>query len=127
MLLHIIIRKDEIGEERVDVCPTEEYLQVSYFELPEGKTFKPHKHIFCERHTVITQESWIVIAGKIKAIHYDIDDTILEENILDSGDCTITFEGGHNYLSLENGTKIYELKNGPYFGQEADKTFIGEK
>jgi hypothetical protein len=43
------------------------------------------------------------------------------------GDCSITFFGGHNYLSLEPDTCVVEAKSGPYFGQEKDKVFINEK
>jgi hypothetical protein len=62
--------------------------------------------------------------GKIKAILYDIDDSIICEEILESGDCSITFCAGHNYESLEDGSLVYEFKTGPYFGQEKDKVFI---
>jgi len=124
LLLHIVNRKSEITNQRIDISPNEEFLQVSCFKLNEGKTFKAHKHIENIRTTNITQESWIVITGKIKAILYDIDDTILEEVVLEAGDCSITFRGGHNYLSLEDNSTVYEYKTGPYFGIDKDKTFI---
>lgn len=94
--------------------------------MPKNKTFKSHKHIPLERLTDITQESWVVVSGAIQTIHYDIDDSIIEENVLYQGDCTITFKGGHNYKSLEENTKVYEFKTGPYYGQKSDKVFIGE-
>ena len=124
ILCHIVNKKSEILETRTDVCPNDKFLQVSCFYLPLGKTFKPHKHIENIRTTNITQESWVVISGKIKAILYDIDDSILSEEILECGDCSITFIGGHNYESLEENSTIYEYKTGPYFGQEKDKVFI---
>ena len=35
--------------------------------MEEGKTFKPHKHIWKNRtRDVIAQESWVVIQGKVK-------------------------------------------------------------
>ena len=123
-LLHVVNRKEDISSKRVDICPNDKYLQVSCFSLPKEKTFKPHKHIPLERSTDITQESWVVIQGKIKAILYDLDDTILEEVVLNRGDCSITFEGGHNYESLEDDTLVYEYKTGPYFGQKKDKVVI---
>jgi hypothetical protein len=123
-LLHIVNRKKEIVEKRNDISPDEEYLQVSCFSLPEGKTFQAHKHVPVERTTHITQESWIVIQGKIKAFLYDTDDSLLKEIILEPGDCSITFHGGHNYLSLEDNTLVYEYKTGPYFGKIVDKVPI---
>jgi cupin fold WbuC family metalloprotein len=124
LLLHIVNKQSDITEQRVDISPNEEFLQVACFKLNEGKTFKPHKHIENIRTTTITQESWIVVKGKIKAILYDIDDTILEEVILDAGDCSVTLRGGHNYVSLEDGSIVYEYKTGPYFGIDKDKVFI---
>ena len=39
-------------------------------------------------------------------------------------DISITFYGGHNYVSLEDDTRVYEYKTGPYMGQARDKEFI---
>jgi len=124
VLLHIINTKKEITEQRQDLSSNEEYLQVSCFQLQKGKTFRPHKHIELLRKTDITQESWVVIQGKVKAILYDLDDKIISEEILEAGDCSITFRGGHNYESLEDNSIVYEYKTGPYFGQITDKVFI---
>ena len=47
--------------------------------MNEGKTFKPHKHIWKERtRNVIAQESWIVIQGSVKCIFYDINNVCSE-------------------------------------------------
>ena len=124
LLLHMINTIDEITQKRMDISPPEQYLQVACFEMPKGKTFIPHKHKTQMRTSDICQESWVVISGQIKAILYDIDDTIREEVILNPGDISITFRGGHNYLSMEDGTVVYEYKTGPYHGRDADKEEI---
>ena len=93
-------------------------------KMSEGRTFRPHKHIGMDRKTTITQESWIIIKGSVKVILYDLDDTIISEGILNIGDISITFRGGHNYKILENDTLVYEYKTCPYMGQKLDKTFI---
>lgn len=124
ILLHIINKLEDINKARTNVIPDNEYLQLSTLNLDKDMTFKAHKHIKCVRETDITQESWVVIKGKVKAILYDIDDKIIHEEILNPGDCSITFRGGHNYLSMEQGTIVYEYKTGPYFGQDKDKVFI---
>jgi hypothetical protein len=94
--------------------------------MNNGKTFPAHKHIKKERHyqEQIAQESWIVIKGKVKAILYDLDDTIISEEILYPGDASFTLEGGHTYEILEDDTVVYEYKTGPYEGQEFDKVFL---
>ena len=124
-LLHLIVSKDDITPGRQDVISEENFIQCSVLNMEEGKTFKPHKHIWKERtRNVIAQESWVVIQGSVKCIFYDIDDTIIAEPILNVGDASFTLEGGHNYYILEDNTLVYEYKTGPYEGQKLDKTFI---
>jgi hypothetical protein len=124
ILLHIIYRCDEV-EERTNVAPDDAFLQLATMKLQKGKTFQAHKHLYKEvEPKTIAQESWIIVKGKVKAILYDLDDTIITEKILSQGDCSITFRGGHNYLILEDDTIVYEYKSGPYLGQEKDKEFI---
>lgn len=123
-ILHIIVRKNDIRSERMNIIDDEHFLQLAAMLLPNGKTFKPHKHVYSEKTTTIAQESWVVIQGRVKAILYDLDDTIIEKPILESGDVSITLHGGHTYEILEDNTLVYEYKTGPYTGVENDKEFI---
>lgn len=126
VLLHIIFRKETLasGPERAELVESNEVIQCSALRLQEGKTFKPHKHNTDNKEVTTTQESWVVIQGRVKAIYYDLDDQIIEEVELGPGDLGITLRGGHNYLILEDNTLVYEYKTGPYYGQARDKTFI---
>lgn len=124
-LLHMIVRKNDIKPGREDIVDSVNFIQCSMLNMNEGKTFKPHKHIWKERNRfVIAQESWVVIQGSVKCIFYDLNDEIIAEPILYPGDASFTLEGGHNYLVLEENTLVYEYKTGPYEGQSMDKTFI---
>jgi hypothetical protein len=123
-LLHIIFKIENICEGRNEISPEDEFLQVSCSMLNCGKKFKAHKHIENIRNSNITQESWIVIVGKIKIFCYDIDDSLIFEDILKKGDCMITFRGGHTMECLEEGTVVYENKLGPYLGHDKDKKNI---
>ena len=124
-ILHIIVRKNEINPGREDLISEDNFIQCSRLNLKKGTTFKPHKHIWKESNrNVIAQESWVVLQGSVKCIFYDIDDTILSNEILYVGDASFTLEGGHNYEILEDNTLVYEYKTGPYEGQELDKKFI---
>lgn len=133
LLLHIINYVEDI-DKRCDLCPPEEFLQVATFKLMEGKTFQPHKHIKKLVAHDITQETWIILRGSVEMVLYDIDHRvyksgkppILERVKLQTGDCSITFRGGHNYICLEDNTLVYEVKTGPYLGQKKDKEFINE-
>ncbi len=132
VLLHIVHRLRDIesvptkdGLARTNVAPDEEFLQLATLRMDKGKTFKPHKHIFKDgEKSVIAQESWMVARGKVKAFLYDLNDEVMEEVVLEAGDCSMTFRGGHTYEILEDNTIVYEYKTGPYKGIEADKTFL---
>ena len=123
-LLHIVNTYDEIVDGRVDLSPAEQYLQVCSLKMSKGKTFIPHKHLKQIRISDICQESWAVVEGSVKATFYDIDDTVIEEVVLNKGDVSVTYHGGHNYTSLQDGTIVYEYKTGPYMGREYDKEDI---
>ena len=124
ILLHLTTNIDEIKSERKDIAPDNEFLQLAILKMNKGKTFQPHKHIEYKKETDIAQESWFVYKGKVKCIFYDIDDTIIDEVILNEGGISMTFRGGHNYEILEKNTIVLEYKTGPYLGQKLDKTFI---
>jgi len=126
VLLHIVVRKEDVMGDRLNVSPDEEYLQLAVLNMKKGKTFRPHKHILYEKVTDIAQESWCVVTGKVNAVLYDLDDEIISEEVLNAGDISMTFRGGHTYEFLED-SYVCEYKTGPYFGQENDKVFIDGK
>ena len=119
-----INRRKEISEDRSDMCSETELLQISTKLLKKGTTFKPHKHNELERTSKTTHEAWIILEGSIRAKFWDIDDELIFETILNSGDCAVVFRAGHGFEVLEDNTILYEVKNGPYYGQLKDKTFI---
>ena len=124
-LLHIFYTLNDISN-RTDIVDSSQFLQVASIGLNKGQTFKPHQHIWRENISkkVIAQECWIVLQGSVRVDYYDTDGAFLGSIILNQGDVTITLEGGHNYQSLSDNTKVYEIKTGPYYGQELDKKFL---
>lgn len=123
VLLHLVYRLSEVHG-RTNVAPENEFLQLASMKMQKGQTFKAHKHITHEKVTNIAQESWLVIAGRVECIFFDLDDTIVSRPILNAGDCSMTFRGGHNYIILDDDTIVYEYKTGPYLGIALDKEFI---
>lgn len=127
-LLHIVRRKQEMIRQesnREDLSPTNQFLQIASLNLPKDKTFKAHQHIWRKgEDLIIPQESWIVIDGCVQVLYYDLDGRLLDSHNLFSGDISITFEGGHNYVICAERTLVYEVKSARYYGQELDKTFI---
>ena len=126
-LLLTLNRKEDISTSRTDLSPANEYLQCATKNLTKGMKFKPHRHNELIRKTDITQEAWVFLSGKVRAKFYDLDESLILDTELGAGDCAIVFKAGHGFEVLEDNTIIYEFKTGPYFGQEADKSFIEEK
>jgi cupin fold WbuC family metalloprotein len=124
-LLHLVSKSTDFNG-RIDVAPDDQFLQMAKIKMSKDKVFKPHQHIWKPSPTeqVIAQESWVVIKGSVKVLYYDIDGCFLTTEIIEQGDVSMTFEGGHSYEILEDDTIVYEYKTGPYCGIENDKVFI---
>jgi len=125
-LLHIINRFNEIKPRREDIVPRDQFLQMATIKMEEFQTFRPHRHVWGHFDDVrICQEAWVVLTGKVQVILYDLDDSILRDDIvLYPLDNSITIEAGHNYKALCPDTTVLEFKIGPYRGQALDKEFI---
>jgi cupin fold WbuC family metalloprotein len=123
--LHTIYRYTQIHN-RTEVADADQFLQLATLRLNKGKTFRPHQHIWKPTpvEKIIAQESWVVIQGSVEVSFYDVNGELLEKQTIGPGDCSMTFEGGHTYLILEDDTVVYEYKTGPYQGQELDKVFL---
>ena len=125
-VLHCIYRLNDCKKDRCDFTSEDKYLQGCVMRMNDGKSFKNHKHIRCDRETDMTHEAWIVFRGKVKVKYYDNDEKYIGTEIINAGDCTITFGGGHKFFCIEDDTLVYEFKNGPYYGRESDKVFIDD-
>ena len=125
VLCHLVNRLEDITD-RTNVSTDDQFLQLATLRLPCGHTFRAHQHIWkpVPVGTVIAQESWVVIRGSVRVMFYDTDGTLLTTVDLGPGDASMTFQGGHNYLILEDDTVVYEYKTGPYQGQALDKVFL---
>lgn len=124
--IHIVHRPNDVLEQRTNIIPSDNFLQLAVLSMEKGTTFRAHEHIWKDINytQAIAQESWVVVRGSVKCSFYDIGGELLEEHILGPGDLSITLKGGHNYLILEDNTLVYEYKTGPYEGQALDKIFI---
>lgn len=122
-LLHLVHRKEDFEQERVNLSDSDEPLQLASLCLPGERTFRPHRHLRHVRTIELTQEIWVIIDGVVEVTYYDLDGTELCRRMLHGGDCTLTFRGGHTYTAKSNWLRAYEVKSGPYKGQDADKVF----
>jgi hypothetical protein len=122
LLACIMSAADAAG--RTDAAAAEEILQASLLRLPHGKTIAPHQHLPQVRTTTGTCESWVVVSGRLIAQVFDLDRALIATLGLTAGDCMILYRGGHNFTVVSADAVIYEIKNGPYNGPEADSEKI---
>ena len=124
-LLHIIFRPTKKNQ-RINISPENEFMQVCYLSVNKDNNFPSHKHFWKKNRQKkrIVQESWLVIKGLVKVTFFDVNDKVLTTTILKPGDLSVTFEGGHKIDILKNNTLIYEHKNGPYEGQKKDLVYL---
>lgn len=119
-----IIKLKDIGEYRTDISPESEYIQVSARSIKKGIKVPAHIHLPIDRRTDITQETWIIISGKIEFELFDLDNSFICLGIIEAGDSLTLYRGGHSLKIIEENTIMYEIKNGPYFGIDSDKKLL---
>ena len=108
--------------ERIDASTDDEILQVSLINL--NRDVAPHKHYNIERRTWGTQEAWVIMQGRVEVTIYDTEDVPVDGLVLTAGACAVFYEGGHSIRPLTDDVKLYEIKNGPYYGPLKDKVRI---
>lgn len=99
----------------------EEFIQVGAWEYEAGKELAAHIHNKVDRTISRTCEVLYTIKGSLKADIYDLHEELVDSLIVLQGDILILLECGHGYEILEQGTKVLEVKNGPYLGAETDR------
>lgn len=131
VVLHEVYRRIDLaaqGLERIDLGSVSNFLQVAAMRVEKPKTYRAHTHLERERNigNLRAQECWVIIQGSVIVHYFDEHDNKICDEILESGDLTVTYFGGHGYTVLSPETLVYEFKSGPYEGQLIDKRFIAE-
>lgn len=110
--------------ERTEVCPAAALLQVAAKHETRQRYFRAHRHLPQPRATEGTSEAWIVISGSAAvSIGDDAGHVPWMTIVLHAGDCYVSVAGVHALRLHAPETRIYEIKNGPYNGQAADKAW----
>ena len=85
--------------------------------LEPGTSLPIHRH----QHT---QETYVLLRGRIRVLFYNSDKTLKEEVELDplQGRYGVNIPAGqwHTMMVLESGSAIFETKDGPYLPMEAE-------
>jgi len=102
----------------------EDFLQIGTWNYPKGEKSSAHSHRIAERVSNRTNEVIYIKKGRVRAGIFSEKDNLVREVILGSGDLIVIFGGGHAFETLEEGTQVLEVKNGPYPGIEKDKRVV---
>ena len=114
---------NEIDEGLSFLTNDDSFIQVGTWNYEKNKILDAHYHNYFQRNSYRTQEVVIVLEGKIKCNLFNEEGLEVHSEVINEGQMIIQYEGVHEYEILEN-TKVIEVKNGPYFGPDKDRTRI---
>ncbi len=123
-LLAIII-SNKFDEPGINFFTTDDLSQqLAYMKHPTGKKIVPHIHNPVPREVEYTQEILFIKSGKLRVAFYDMEQKYLESHILSQHDVILLIKGGHGFEVLEE-IEMFEVKQGPYVGENDKTRFIG--
>lgn len=98
-----------------------EFIQVGTWFYNKGKQLQNHVHNEFERTAFRTCETVYMVSGSMRVNLYTLEKDYVESFDIKQGDALILLDSGHGYEILEDGTKVLEIKNGPFVGVDIDK------
>jgi hypothetical protein len=125
-ILAIIIRHNYSCQGINFFTPDDFSQQLAYMNHPKGKVIQPHIHNIVKREVLFTKEVLVIKKGKIRADFYTDEQEYICSNVLEAGDIILLAAGGHGFEILED-TEMYEIKQGPYAGENDKTRFIPKK
>ena len=128
-----IIHNDELYSSIFDLDNTSEgldfltnddaFVQVGTWKYEKGKILDAHYHNTFDRKSYITQEVVLVLEGIIVCNLYTTDGEFIASEEIKQNQLIIQYQGIHEY-EIINNSKVLEIKNGPYFGPDKDRTRV---
>ena len=106
------------------LCPysdDKDFIQVLSWNYRAGTILQSHTHLPVSRNVTHTQEAIVVLSGRLKADVFDAERHLVAKVLVEAGECMVFLQGGHGYEILKDGTRAFEIKNGPYPGAETDR------
>ena len=103
-----------------------DFIQVGTWNYKKGQVLLLHYHNKFERTALRTSECVFVFKGKIECNLHSEDGEFIETIIVNAGEFIVNLSQAHESKILED-TIVLEVKNGPYFGPEKDRTRIEKK
>ena len=114
-----------VSEMNLNCFPTPEHFtfQFGYGQVSDEKELRPHIHKKLSRELTNTAEFIFVIDGSMLINVLDEDANEIASVTLKSEMCLLQHKGGHK-ISIAKNTRYFEIKQGPYFGNDRDKYFL---
>ncbi len=100
-------------------------LQVGLHEYTKKRTAPLHQHPDFKYPVNTTQEFIYVEKGTVTATITNKRWKIIETHVLKRGDFILTIDGGHAY-TFSRGSRVIEVKQGPYPGDAKAKIYYAE-
>ena len=100
------------------------YIQAGTWNYNKDRVLRAHRHKINPRTVNRTQETFVLLSGRLRVDLYDENNKIFLQEELATGDIGIILNVGHGYYILEDNTKVLEVKPGPFTSVEQDKEMI---
>ena len=104
------------------LTPTSYPLQIGLLEHKEGRNVPMHIHRNLRYKVNTTQEFLYIEKGRADITVVDRKWNLIKELTLTTGDFVLFVAGGHG-VNIHKGTRIIEIKQGPYPGDKKAKIF----
>ena len=123
----LIAQKFIINEASESTFPTPDNceLQFGIGVVNEQKFFKPHIHKEAKRIIYNTSEFIYVVDGEMIIEILSPNEHLVDTLKIKKNEGFLQFFGGHKIMA-KNNTRYFEIKQGPYNGQDFDKRLIDE-
>jgi hypothetical protein len=120
-LLARLINLSEIEQGLKFYSDNDDYIQIGTWNYSCGKILERHYHNHVPRDVTKTHEVIFVLYGSVKIDLYKEMKKVFSFEV---GPLTLVqiLDCGHGYKILEDETKVIEIKNGPYYGSDVDRT-----
>jgi len=120
-----VLARPELMLEKLNFLTPEEFaLQLGVHNREAGSEIKPHQHIpFPKLENLDVQEIFYVLGGEMEVSLYDEEDKLFEKVPVRAEEL-ILINCGHG-VSFTHDCRFFEIKQGPYRGNEGEKKQIG--
>jgi hypothetical protein len=102
-----------------------EPLQVGVSTRKKNDLVPAHYHVGTKRVITDLHEVVHVIKGEVLVSFFDLQGMFVAERTLKKGDTLLLKHGAHEFRYTKK-TKLLLVKQGPYFSESKDKTFLAQ-